>query len=188
MVITEPFPRAPLEVIQMLDDLARAQMLTARLGGTDPTVQAELDQFGDVDLLPRPWDPPTCPPAIRTVLWEWLDDVAAWLNGDYAWHVDRVLPPCWPAHPHLAHELALLACLRLQAGQALSPDPIEEWHRWALPSFVDRAQAQLGSNPCPPGKHTTWPARTRYDDFTSELRRQDRRAVFEQDCAAPARR
>ena len=26
--------------------------------------------------LPRPWDPPSCPPTLRSKLWLWLDEVA----------------------------------------------------------------------------------------------------------------
>lgn len=101
--MSEPFPRPPQVVAAVFEDLTRVAMLTGMLGGRNDDendlVQGELDQYGDRDLLPRPWDPPTCPPSVRGPLWKWLDDVAAWLNGDYAWGTDRCVPTCWPAHP-----------------------------------------------------------------------------------------
>lgn len=187
-VIAEPFPQPPQVVVRVFEDLARVQVLTGSLGGRDSAIiEAELEQFGDLDLLPRPWDPPTCPPGVRGPLWRWLDDVAAWVNRGYAWKIDRVIPPCWPQHPHLAHELAVLACLRLQAGRAFTPDPLEEWHRWACPSFTDRMHARLGNGGCPPGKHTDWPARGRHVDYSSQDRRSSRHQLFGADTSAALR-
>jgi len=158
VVITQPFPRPPGLVASAFADLSRVQVLTDMLGGRGAEdAEAELEQFGDLDLLSRPWDPASCTPSVRAQLWPWLDDVVDWFNGEYGWKVERTIPGCWPAHPHLAHEIPLLACLRWQAGQAMTPDPLEEWHRWALPTFVDRMHSQIGTNTCPPGKHTTWP-------------------------------
>ena len=54
--------------------------------------------------LARPWDPASCPPLLRKELWVWLDRVAGWFNHEYTWQADRVIPSCWPAHPHIVHE------------------------------------------------------------------------------------
>ncbi len=72
----------------------------------------------------RPWDPPSCSPAVREQVWQWLDAVAGWVNHEYAWGVERLVPACWPAHPHIAHELAVLADLAPQRGDGdVQPPP-----------------------------------------------------------------
>jgi hypothetical protein len=40
-----------------------------------------------------------------------------------------VIPGCWPQHPHLVHEIAVLADQRRRAGTARTSDVLEEWHR-----------------------------------------------------------
>jgi hypothetical protein len=124
-------------------------------------------RLGAVHALARPWDPPSCPPLLRQELWQWLDSVAGWLNHEYSWGAERVIPACWPAHPHIVHELAALACLRLAVGHALTVDPLEDWHRYAVPTFYDRMTARLGAQPCTPGSHKPWPGKTRYADYQS---------------------
>ena len=119
------------------------------------------------DLLPRPWDPPTCPPTLLGELWVWLDEVVAWLNREYSWQPETMIPACWPAHPHIAHELAVLACLRYDAGRTYSPDTLEQWHRQVLPGFLTRMQTRLGANMCPPGKHADWPGGARHAGFST---------------------
>ena len=130
--------------------------------------------LGDLSALARPWDPASCPPTLREELWIWLDRVVGWINHEYTWQHDRVIPACWPAHPHIVHDVAVIACLRYSAGHALTADPLEDWHRYALPAFFDRMTARLGGSPCPPGEHKPWPARGRFSDYESEgaLRRR----------------
>jgi hypothetical protein len=36
---------------------------------------------------------------------------------------------------------------------AVTPDPLEEWYRYALPTFLDRIAQRIGPTGCPPGKH-----------------------------------
>ena len=65
--------------------------------------------IGDPSLLPKPWDPPSCRnPQLRAELWAWLDAVATWVNHEYVWDPDGTIPPCWPLHPHIVHELAVI--------------------------------------------------------------------------------
>ena len=103
-------------------------------------------------MLPRPWDPPTCvDPDLRAELWEWLEAVVTWLNHEYVWDVSGIIPHCWPKHPHLVHEVAVLADLRRRAGQALSSDALEEWPGTSfayLPSYfgVDLRVTVAGNN------------------------------------------
>jgi hypothetical protein len=154
---------------------AFAELLIARSDDEDAR-----KQLGPIFELPRPWDPPTCPPSLRDELWIWLDRVVAWINHEYTWRLDQVIPACWPAHPHLVHEVAVIACLRYAAGHALTADAMEDWHRYALPAFFDRLSARLGGAPCPPGEHKKWPGAARYSDYESDTaaaKRIDRYAL-----------
>lgn len=158
--IATRFPEPDHVILYAFTDLQVARV------GTD---DEKADRFGDANptALPRPWDPPSCPPTLRAHVWIWLDRVAAWINHDYSWRLERTIPACWPAHPHIASELAVIASLRHDAGRALTPEPLEDWHRYALPSFLDRMDSRLGPTGCPPGKHHDWPGQARYKDFQS---------------------
>jgi hypothetical protein len=121
----------------------------------------QIKAIGDPRLLPRPWDPATCRNTeLREQVWAWLEDVVTWLNREYVWDVAGVIPSCWPQHPHLAHEIAVLADQRRAAGTALTSDALEEWHRYALPAFLDRMRTRVKDH-CEEG-HQGWPARSRY--------------------------
>lgn len=130
---------------------------------------------GDPSLLPKPWDPPTCRnPRLRAELWEWLDQVVLWLNHEYVWDPDGMIPSCWPQHPHLVHEIAVLADQRRRVGIALDSNGLEEWHRYTLPGFLDRMHARLKAH-CDQD-HQPWPARgrqARHTDTRNADRRQD---------------
>ncbi len=149
-------------------DLARS--------GTDDQRRA----LGKLSVLPRPWDPPSCPPALCTQIWAWLDQVADWINHEYIWQPDRFIPSCWPAHPHIAHELAVIADLRRTAGYAFSGDALEEWHRYALPAFLDRVSSRMGTC-CGPAKHDDWPAAGRHREFRSARAANQRNDLFNRD-------
>jgi hypothetical protein len=41
------------------------------------------------------------------------------------------------------HEIAVFADQHQRAGQALTSEALEEWHRYSLPSFTERMRAQL---------------------------------------------
>ena len=140
--------------------------------------------LGPLSALARPWDPSTCPPSLRAELWTWLDRVVRWINHEYTWQPDRVLASCWPAHPHIVHELAVLACLRLAAGHALTADAMEDWHRYALPSFFDRMISRLGGAPCQPRLHRSWPGFGRFVDYESSDAANRRRTAFARDIDA----
>lgn len=171
--LLQPFPPPPRAVRQSIDQLAASQEWTER-------ERADLDP----KTLDRPWEPAGCPPRLRLQLWGWLDDVAAWINHEYGWQTARAIPSCWPRHPHLVHELAVVACLRLAAADATDPQLLEEWHRYVLPGFCERMTDRLGGVGCAPGKHTDWPARSRHVEFTSPQALDARNQLFEADAAA----
>ncbi len=136
--------------------------------------------IGDPSLLPKPWDPPTCRnPQLRAELWAWLDQVVLWLNHEYVWDPEGAIPPCWPQHPHLVHELAVLADQRRRAGLALDSNTLEEWHRYTLPGFLERLRGRLKAH-CEPD-HQPWPARSRHTRHTGDSHTQRRHAAFADD-------
>ena len=124
-------------------------------------------RIGDPSLLPRPWDPPTCRKRqLRTELWEWLDEVVNWFNSEYVWDPTAgMIPPCWPQHPHLVHEIAVLADQRRRAGIDTSSNSLEEWHRYTVPAFLDRLRQRVRSH-CDE-HHQPWPARARHISHVS---------------------
>lgn len=136
--------------------------------------------IGDHSLLPKPWDPPTCHnPQLRAELWTWLDQVVVWINHEYLWDPDGTIPPCWPQHPHLVHELAVLADQRRRAGIALDSSALEEWHRYTLPGFLERLRGRLKAH-CETD-HQPWPARSRYNRHTNDPNTQRRQQTFDDD-------
>ena len=80
--------------------------------------EERIAALGPLERLDHPWEPARCGRALRAELWHWLEDVAGWVNHEYGWGVERLIPPCWPRHPHIAHELAVLADQRYSAGQS----------------------------------------------------------------------
>ena len=85
------------------------------VSGTD----AEKEALRRAEPVARPWDPPTCThPPLRKELWDWLEKVVVWLNAEYVWDVSAAIPACWPRHPDLVHEIAVLADKRRRAGAA----------------------------------------------------------------------
>lgn len=129
--------------------------------------------------LPRPWEPATCTdPALRADLWTWLDDFVSWLNQQCLWDPSDLVPPCWPDHPHLVHEIATLAVQRRQASRTLTAGALEQWQTHSLPAFLVRTHARLrrhcdtGHQPSPStaahrrhaSEHEVWARRTRFQE------------------------
>lgn len=152
--------------------------LKAAVEGT----QEHKFKLGDPCVLPRPWDPGSVThPLLRRQLWEWLDEVVIWVNTEYVWDVDAMVPACWPHHPHLVRELAVLADQRRQAADAVDSDALEEWHRYALPAFQQRMRSRLGVH-CDDG-HQPWPAKGRHARHTGTAASQERQTTFAGDTA-----
>jgi hypothetical protein len=151
--IAAPFPMPPPLIVGLLDELRLA-------AERPPESKEELRWLAD---MPRPWDPPSCPPSLHESLWRWFDEVAAWINEEHTWRVDRLIPICWKQHPHIAHELATVACLRFNAVYAVTPDVLEDWYKYTLPLFLDRIAQRIGSGGCPPERHQPCPGAARHD-------------------------
>jgi hypothetical protein len=150
-VLIRPFP-APGRLVQ----LAYRELELVSNGAQD-----QLLALRDLRDLPRPWDPASCEtPQLRKEIWSWLEAVVTWLNHEYVWDVADIIPPCWPQHAHLVHEIAVLADQRRRAGLGLTSDALEEWHRYSLPSFTERMKARL-CNHCQEN-HQSWPAKGRH--------------------------
>lgn len=164
--LVQPFPDPPRWVARNLEQLRGA----AATNG-DTLVSGTIH---------RPWDPAGCLPQQRKELWPWLDEVAMWINHEYVWQPAGAIPACWPAHPALVHELAVLACQRVVAVTATTPQLIDEWHRLALPTFTTRLITRLGTG-CPPGRHTAWPGRSRHVEFADAEAAARRARLFAAD-------
>ncbi|HYO18957.1 MAG TPA: hypothetical protein VES02_09880 [Dermatophilaceae bacterium] len=172
--LAQPFPRPGRLLEHAYWELSIAA------NGTPEQVKA----LGDLRRLPRPWDPPTCThPDLRLELWVWLDDVVTWINHEYVWDTEAFIPACWPEHPHLVHDLAVLADQRRRAGTANTSDALEDWHRYALPAFLDRMAARLKSH-CEDG-HQPWPSIGRQARHSSDPHRRRRIRSFKEDSQKP---
>ena len=186
---TPPVLRRPQPIIQPFPAPGRQVQLAYRelalaVNGTEE----QQRQIGNPALLPRPWEPATClDPELRHQLWQWLEDVVVWLNREYTWDVAGMIPSCWPEHPHLVHEVAVVADQRRRAGVANTSDALEEWHRYCLPAFADRMRARLKSH-CD-DIHANWPGRSRHNQHTSRRDVEAREDIYAADVdALPSRR
>ena len=172
-LIVLPVPMPPARV-----ELAYHELDTA-IHGTDEQKKA----LGPVVHLPKPWDPETCQDSeLRHEVWAWLESFVIWLNHEYTWDVADLIPSCWPLHPHLVHEVAVLADQRRRTMSSPTSGPLEEWHHYLLPSFVDRMRARL-KDQCADG-HKGWPARGRYTRHAGTENVQARERVYAADLKA----
>jgi hypothetical protein len=153
------------------------QELYLAANGTD----RERLAIGDPALLPRPWDPATITdPALRAATWIWLDDVVTWFNHEHVWDLNAgCIPPCWPQHPHLIHEIGVLADQRRRAAIALTSDNLEDWHRYTAPGFLTRKKERL-HGACE-DHHQPWPARGRHARLAGNEAGQARVKAFSKD-------
>lgn len=175
-MMVEPFPEPSAVIGAAFEELEAA---AAEAEGTDEDLQRMAS-------LPRPWDPGTCPPHLRRHVWNWCDQVAEWINTQHLWKTNRPgIPACWPAHPHIAHDLPVLACARFLAGFATTPTPLEEWHHYTLPGFLDRLVDRLGDG-CQPGRHMPAPRAPRNDAFLFDGEVAGRAQRFASDAAGEA--
>ena len=175
----------PLSLVQSFPMPGRLVALAYRelnmaANGTDEQRAA----LGDISRLPRPWDPAACTaPTLRIELWAWLDAVVVWLNHEYVFDPVDTIPACWPMHPHLVHEIAVLADQRRRAAYTFSSDAIEEWHRYGLPTFLERMHHRVADH-CTEAHPPTWPAAGRLNRHLDEKPVADRQRAFASDTSA----
>ena len=174
--LVQPFPSAGPRIRQAYRELDQAA------NGTPAQIRA----LGELNQLSRPWDPGTCTSReLRKELWAWLDDVVTWLNHEYSWDVTDMIPSCWPQHPHLVHEIAVLGDQRRIANTALTSDRLEDWHRNSLPQFTDRLRTRT-RNHCDDG-HQPWPAKSRHTRHLAPTSTRERTAAFDNDANSQRR-
>lgn len=171
MPIVARFPAAPTEVV----NAARELGITARGEAANGDARYEPENPN------LPWEPGTCADELRQAIWEWCDEVATWLNHQYAWRPTHVIPPCWPLHPNIARELAAVAFLHWQAEAQTDPDRMDDWNRNVLPLFFNRLINRLGDSGCRNGEHIDWPAEGRYVAYISAEWKAVRRDAIDAD-------
>jgi hypothetical protein len=152
------FPTPPDALVRVLGLLGAAERAEA---SKTPEGQSELNK------ILRPWALADCPDVLRGSIWRWCEEVADWINHDYAWQPTQLIPPCWPKHSHIAQELPVLAILRWQAEHATTSAAMEDWHRFAFPMFCDRMMERLGESGCRTGRHIDWPAAGGYAAYNT---------------------
>ena len=169
--LVQPFPRPGPSLTLAYRELHLAE------NGTDE----QKKSLGAVADLPRPWAPATCTkPQLRVELWNWLDAVVVWINHELVFDPVDIIPSCWPEHAHLVHELAVLADLRRRADRALTSDALEEWHRYALPAFLERMRHRVAAH-CDENHPKVWPAAGRFNRHLDDSRAKPRHQAFAQD-------
>lgn len=169
--ILTPFPSPPGSVRKALELLQ-----VVRRGDPD-----EMAEYGDLSNLPRPWNPSSCPHDLRSAVWGWCDAVAEWINHEYAWRPTQMIPLCWPRHAHIARELPILAFQRWSADESTDYEAADDWHRYALPTFLERMQGRLGESTCRAGRHIDWPAENRIVAYNAAEAVEDRQGVIHRD-------
>jgi hypothetical protein len=174
VVIVSRFPEPPIRVINALNHLR-----VLRSGNLEAI--AELDR--EPSPVPRPWDPASCDDELRYDVWTWCDNVVIWINHEYAWRGPASIPLCWPQHPYLAHEIALLACQRCIAGEYAGPELLEEWARNTFPMFAERMAARTGEG-CRK-EHTDWPGAPAFHRHVDDAIAEARRDLFREDTNQP---
>lgn len=172
-LMVAPFPQ-PSQLVR----LAYRELHIAATG-----TKEQIAALGDPALLPRPWDPASCiQPQLRRQVWEWLEQVVTWLNAEYVWDAEAAVLACWPQHPHLVHEIAVLADQRRRAGAELTGEALEDWHRYSLPAFQDRTRTRTTGH-CQDG-HEPWPAKGRHTRHTAEATHRARGDLYDADVLA----
>lgn len=143
--------------------------------------EADKKRIRNPANLPRPWDSASCSnPALRLELWTWLEKFVIWFNHEYVWDRNAgMIPACWPQHPHLVHEIAVLADQRRRAGLDPTSSALEEWHRFGIPGFLHRLTTRT-KNSCDE-HHAHWPAEARYARGASQVEAAGRAKLYDAD-------
>ena len=132
--------------------------------GTDQ----ERNEVDEADQLPRPWDIASCTePDLRRDVWQWYEQFVTWFNHEYVWDpAVGMIPPCWPLHPHLVHDIGVLADQRRVIATASNSNGLEEWHRLMVPDFLERLRMRIKQH-CD-DHHQPWPSRARFSRYLAD--------------------
>lgn len=170
--------RFPMPDSQLIDD-AYWDLERSSIG-----TQTEQELLGDHNELPKPWDVATCEDVdLRRDVWVWYDRVVTWFNHEYVWDpAAGMIPPCWPLHPHLVHEIGVLADQRRRIEMAPTGNALEEWHRYVVPTLLERTQKRVKQH-CD-DHHQAWPARARFAHHQASAQVQIRLEAFKSDLEA----
>ena len=108
---------------------------------------------------PWTWSILTAPE--RIALTAKIGDWVSAYNQCYAVAEDQLVPPCWPKHAWLAHELAVMTWLWYSAHRdpTATAERAGEYYLRYLPGFRTRLPQTLGRSPveCRKGHHpSTW--------------------------------
>ena len=123
--------------------------------------------FGAGEIIPRLWDLTSIhDPDLRFDTWKWLEAFACWFNTQHTWYSHDQIPPCWPEHPHLIRDIATLADQRRTAGEAPTSTPLDEWHRYTTPNFLERTRAARQG--CE-NNHVPWPGKPAHTRHITEV-------------------
>jgi len=131
---------------------------------TDPHQQLLDDYWPDQPKTTKrrpPWTWSALAAPERLALTEKIGDWVDTYNQTYAVTEDQLIPPCWPQHPWLAHELAVITWLWYSAHRdpTATAERAGEFYLRHLPGFRARLPQTLGRSPveCRKGHHpTTW--------------------------------
>lgn len=172
--LVQPFPKPGPALVLAYRELNIA------IYGTDD----QRKSLGNIADLPRPWIPSTCTrPQLRTAMWNWLEQVVTWLNHEYVFDPVDVIPACWPRHADLVNEISALADQRWRAQTALTSEFLEDWHRFALPTFLERMRHRCAEH-CVDAHPPTWPAAGRLNRHLDDQHAADRRRAYADDVNA----
>lgn len=164
----QAFPRPPDSLCAL--GALRKDLETALSQGADWDAIAQLiAPYKDPHDVPQPWDGTTLDQATATDWWQWLDLVVTWINHQHCWHTQTYIPSCWPEHPHIVHDLAVVAWVRYETTMESSPQRLSEWHKYDLPMFFQRLNHHLQATSCLTTTHTPNPLRHKMENYSPSL-------------------
>ncbi|TRY19412.1 hypothetical protein FOJ82_00395 [Tessaracoccus rhinocerotis] len=180
--MTEPTHQpTPAALVEFPDVTSRMQKALDQLELLQQGGPAASDIIGSGENLPRLWDITTIhDPNLRRDTWNWLEGFVIWFNAQQTWFSYEQIPACWTHHPHLIREIGTLADQRRLAGDATTSRPLDEWHQYSAPAFLERTRAARSS--CE-DKHTPWPGRPAHKRHVGPELSQVRRDRIEADVA-----
>jgi hypothetical protein len=143
-------PPPPLQLLDPADALSKLRV------GRSPS-----DRHPDGDPVRPPWTWSLLDKAEAALALELVGTWVRHYNLTHATQPAEIVPPCWPQHPGLAEELAVLTWLHhdVHAAATAVPAAAAEYYGRHLPGFRGRVKPHLGTGAesCWDGAHSdTW--------------------------------